>query len=199
MLGLAGLLLLPMVYAFRGSGGRGRREAALALHRGQLAELRRDREEARIGPAEYEAAKLEVERRLLAADALRDAANTGNARPLLIGAVIAVPVAAFALYLPGSTPDVPSEPHGQWLAQQRQEQGKLAQIIDELRARLAVLDPATAQASEGQAYLGEALAEQAQTITPEALALFRQSLAHAPAGAAWRGLDTQRIAEATPP
>ena len=33
--------------------------------------------------------------------------------------LIAVPIVAFALYLPGSTPNVPSEPHAQWLRSSR--------------------------------------------------------------------------------
>ena len=197
MIGLAILLMVPLALVFiGGSSTRNRREAALALHKAQLEELARDLTDGRIAAPEYNAAKLEVERRLLAADGFSERAMDGNARLLLIATVIAVPVMAFALYLPGSTPNIPSEPHAKWLVQQQAIDARLAGIIAAIRARLANEDPNSVDASQGQAYLAEALAEQAGAITPEALALFKQSLAHAPADASWRPLDEQRIAQA---
>jgi cytochrome c-type biogenesis protein CcmH len=197
MIGLAILLMVPLALVFIGGGSaRNRREAALALHKAQLEELARDLTDGRIAAPEYNAAKLEVERRLLAADDFSERAMDGNARLLLIATVIAVPIMAFALYLPRSTPNIPSEPHAKWLVQHQAIDERLAGIIAAIRARLANEDPNSADASQGQAYLAEALAEQAGTITPEALALFRQSLAHAPADASWRPLDEQRIAQA---
>lgn len=197
MLALALAFTAPLLFALRRPRSvQNRREAALSLHRAQLMELARDREDGRIGLAEYQGAKLEVERRLLAADAAPDATLNGNASLLLVASIIALPIAAFALYLPGSAPNVPSEPHTKWAAQQTQQAQRLSQLIALLRAHLASVDPASANASQGQAYLAEALAEQAGTVTPEALALFKQSLAHAPANASWRTLDEQRISEA---
>jgi cytochrome c-type biogenesis protein CcmH len=64
--------------------------------------------------------------------------------------------------------------------------------------RLATENPNSVDASQGEAYLAEALSEQAGTITPEALALFKQSLANAPASASWQPLDQERIAQAQP-
>jgi cytochrome c-type biogenesis protein CcmH len=197
MLGLTVLLMAPLLMVFGRKDTRNRREAALSLHRAQLEELARDLTDARIAPAEYKAAKLEVERRLLAADTLREAPWNGNARFLLWATVLAVPVMAFALYLPGSTPTIPSEPHGKWLAEQQALNAQRAALITKIRARLASEDPNSADASQGKAYLGEFLAEQAGTITPEALSLFQQSLAHAPPDADWRGLDEERITQAT--
>ena len=198
MLGLAILLMAPLALAFTGGPGtRNRRDAALALHKAQLEELARDLTDGRIAASEYNAAKLEVERRLLAADSFTERAMDGNARFLLIVTALAVPVMAFALYLPGSTPNIPSEPHARWLVQQQAIDARLAGLVAAIRARLTNEDPNSLDASQGQAYLAEALAEQAGTVTPEALALFRQSLAHAPADASWRRLDEQRIAQAT--
>lgn len=195
---LALLLTAPLLLALRRPGIlRNRRDAAMALHRAQLTELVRDRDEGRIGQPEYQAAKLEVERRLLAADSAAPPALTGDARVLLVATIVAVPLAAFALYLPGSTPAVPSEPHAQWAAKQAASDRALDGLIFRLRAHLAVQDPNSVDASQGEAYLAEALSEQAGAITPEALALFQKSLANAPAGASWRGLDEQRIAQAT--
>jgi cytochrome c-type biogenesis protein CcmH len=197
MFGLAIVLMVPLAFAFRGGHTtRDRREAALALHRSQLEELTRDLADNRIGAPEYKAARLEVERRLLTADSLKERPLDGNARFLLFATIIAIPVVAFALYLPGGTPSVPSEPHAQWLAQQQAANARLNQFITLLRARLAGEPANTLDASQGEAYLAEALAEQAGTITPEALALFKQSIANAPANASWRQLDEQRIAQA---
>ncbi len=77
-------------------------------------------------------------------------------------------------------PGVPSEPHAQWAAQQAATQQRLDQLIGLLRAHLATVTPNSPDASQGQAYLAEALTEQAGMITPEALSLFKQSLANAP-------------------
>jgi cytochrome c-type biogenesis protein CcmH len=197
MLAVILLLTAPLAFAFRRPRSlQNRREAALALHRAQLAELSRDLEEGRIGAAEFQAARLEVERRVLAADATATPVLNGDARLLLIITMVALPIAAFALYLPGSTPTVPSEPHAQWAAQQAADAARLDKFVTILRAHLSAEDPNSVDASQGQAYLAEALAEEAGTITPEALSLFQQSLAHAPAGASWRVLDEQRIAQA---
>src|SRR5579875_2042264 len=77
---LAGVTMAPLGLALRrGAVARGRRDADLALHRAQLAELDRDLAEGRIGPAEHKEARLEVQRRLLAADAARDPEGTARA------------------------------------------------------------------------------------------------------------------------
>ncbi len=195
MLALALLFTAPLLIAFRPAHIRNRREAALELHRGQLTELLRDREEGRIGGPEYQAARLEVERRLLVADGAVQPEMNGNAKLLLIATIVALPIAAFALYLPGSTPFVPSEPHTQWAARQTAENAKFDNIIAILRAHLAT-DSNPVDLSQGQAYLAEALAERAGAITPEALKLFQESLVSAPANASWRTLDEQRIVQA---
>ncbi len=196
MLGLALVLMTPVAFTYRGGRARDRRAAALAFHRSQLDELSRDLADQRIGAPEYSAAKLEVERRLLAADSIAERPLDGNAWLLLVLTLIAVPIVSFALYLPDSTPNVPSEPHAQWLRTQQKADAQLDQLITLLRARVAGEPANSTDASQGQAYLAEALAERAGTITPEAMALFQQSIAHAPANASWRTLDAQRIAQA---
>ncbi|HUW79577.1 MAG TPA: c-type cytochrome biogenesis protein CcmI [Acidocella sp.] len=198
MFGLAIILMAPLLLVFgRKKTTRNRREAALALHRAQLEELSHDLADGRIAAPEYGAAKLEVERRLLVADGSSEPAPDGNARFLLIATVVAVPVMAFALYLPGSTPNIPSEPHAQWVVKQQEATAQLQEFITAIKMRLASEDPNSPDASQGQAYLAEALSEVAGTITPEALAYFKQSLSTAPPKASWRPLDEQRIAEAT--
>jgi cytochrome c-type biogenesis protein CcmH len=196
MLGLSLVLMTPLIFLVRRARLRDRRGAALELHKAQLAELARDHADGRIGGPEFNAAKIEVERRLLSADGFIEPAMTGNARLLLIGTVIAIPIMAFALYLPGSTPGVPSEPHDQWVIQQNNANAKLIGFIAGLRMHLASVDPSSVDASQGEAYLAEALSEQAGEVTPEALSYFKQSLANAPPMASWRALDEQRIAQA---
>ena len=196
MLALVLLFTAPLLLAFRRPASiRNRREAALELHRAQIVELSRDAAEGRIGGPEYQAARLEVERRLLAADTVAQPAMDGDARLLLVATIIALPIAAFSLYLPGSTPSVPSEPHAQWAAREAVQNARLDNIIAILRAHLAT-DQNLVDASQGQAYLAEALSEEAGAITPEALTLFKNSLANAPENASWRALDEQRIAQA---
>jgi cytochrome c-type biogenesis protein CcmH len=196
MLGLSLVLMAPLAILFARARTRDRRSAALDLHRAQLIELARDKADERIGETEYRAAKIEVERRLLSADEFTEPAMTGNSRLLLIGTVIAIPVMAFALYLPGSTPGVPSEPHAQWVVAQTNANAKLIGFITGLRMHLAGIDPNSVNASQGEAYLAEALSEQAGQVTPEALSYFKQSLANAPPTASWRALDEQRLAQA---
>jgi cytochrome c-type biogenesis protein CcmH len=198
MAALAIVLMLPLfVSLFRKGGTRNRRETAMVLHRAQLDELARDLADGRIAAQEYAGAKLEVERRLLAADSLSEPEATGNARLLLVATAIIVPAMAFALYLPGSTPNVPSEPHAKWMAQQQKSRQQMDFLIAQLRAHLATIDPNSAEASEGQAYLAEALAEEAGQLTPESIALFKQSIANAPANAPWRSLDEERLVQAS--
>ena len=194
MLAVALALTAPLLFAFRRPpvALRNRRDAALSLHRAQLAELQRERDEGRIGGAEYGQARLEVERRLLAADEVATLALGGDARPLLIATIIALPIAAFALYLPGSTPFVPSEPHAAWLARAN----SYAPYIAALRARIAELPPGSPDASQGEDLLAQLLVQQVGYITPDALAACRAALANAPQDAPWRARDAECVAQA---
>jgi cytochrome c-type biogenesis protein CcmH len=199
MFGLAIILMFPLAFIFRVSPAstRGRRDAAIAIHRAQLEELSRDLANGRIAESEYAGAKLEIERRLLAADTLTDTKLDGSAKWFLALTALAVPAMAFLLYLPGSTPHVPSEPHAAWAAAQLRAAAQVDMLISQLRAHLATVDPNSADASEGQALLAEALAERAGGLTPESIALFKQSLANAPPNASWRNLDEQRLVQAS--
>ncbi|MGK9235131.1 c-type cytochrome biogenesis protein CcmI [Inquilinus limosus] len=84
-----------------------------AIYRDQLKELERELAAGEIGPAEAEAAKAEIGRRLLAA--------AGDARPLpsssavpprrvAFGLAVLLPVAALAIYLAEGAPGLPSQP-----------------------------------------------------------------------------------------
>lgn len=200
MFGLAMALSLPILLVFvLPMQAVPRREITLSLYRAQLVELQQDQALGRIDEAGYQSAKLEIEHRLLAADKLPPDPKGGSGKRLLILTAIILPVGAFILYVPGSTPFLPSAPHAWVMKSQAATQQKLENLIHLLRAHLAQVPPDSVNASQGQAYLAEALTEQAGAITPEALNLFEQSLAHAPLGSPWRALDQKRINQVQAP
>jgi len=144
----------------RGASARGRREAALALHRAQLAELDRDLAESRISPPDHATALLEVQRRLLAAAEDRDAPATRTSRAPLVVTLIAVPVIAFALYMVGGVPWLPSMANDPQITAARREAQQEAALIPVLRQRVAALDQHSEQARQGYMLLGGAEARQ---------------------------------------
>jgi cytochrome c-type biogenesis protein CcmH len=224
---LAVAAMAPLgVVLLRARAGRGRREAALALHRAQLGELDTDLAEGRIGAAEHAAAKLEVQRRLLAADEAEAVPTRGSRVPLVAAAVL-VPLVAFGLYVIQGVPDLPSAPFEQRQAAARQEDA----LINQLRARLAMMDPKDDRTRQGFLLLGNAEAQRqhwadaadayskalalrfdpalaaraaeaitlgAGGVTDEARKLYQQALDTAPKDAPWRGMVEQRLAQAPP-
>jgi cytochrome c-type biogenesis protein CcmH len=117
---LAGLTAIVLFFVLRPLAGGGAaapvREAFdAAVYRDQLQEIESDRARGLIGDAEAEAARLEVARRLLAADskmADSDAApkRSKPAWAALIGIALALPLAAVSLYLLYGSPRLPDEP-----------------------------------------------------------------------------------------
>ena len=67
---------------------------------------------ARILPAEHATARLEVQRRLLAAAASPDVAPARASRLPLVFALLAIPACAVGLYLIGGHPELPAAPAG---------------------------------------------------------------------------------------
>ena len=160
---------------------QGSRALAMTLHRTQLAELDRDLAESRILPAEHATAKLEVQRRLLAAAAAPEAApRTGSRTPLLLAAAL-VPLAALGLYFVGGTPTMPSVIGEATEARRRVAEGDA--LLAQLRQRLAALDPKTEQARQGYILLGSIeeqrgdAAAAAQAFTTALMARFDPTLA----------------------
>lgn len=155
---VAALALAPLGWTLRSAAvARGRREAALALHRAQLEELSRDRAEGRIGPAEHEAAVLEVQRRLLAAAGAPDEdSRTQEMRGPVLVALCAVPIAGFLLYLTGGSPNLPAEPLQARIAQAEQQMHEEAALVAKLQSVLTKLDPHSERAREGYVLLGGA-------------------------------------------
>lgn len=220
------LALLPAIWTSRtgaGIGTRGRREAALALHRAQLLELERDLAECRIGAEDYRTARLEVQRRLLAAAESQEAPPTPrtSSNAVLWACLALAPFATVALYSVAGRPELsrPATP---------QAGPSEAQLIEQLRGVLARMDPHSPQAVQGNLLLAhveesrgddaaaaaawqaalaarfdpqtaihaaEALTRAAGTTTPDAVTLYRRALAAAPPDASWRAALEQRLAE----
>ena len=109
------LLLRPL----RAIGGppADRGESEVALYRDQLDEIVRDVDRGVIGEAEAEAARVEVSRRLLAADEMRqEAARRGEAadprwrKGMAAVLALGVPLVALAIYLQEGSPGLPDRP-----------------------------------------------------------------------------------------
>ena len=190
-------LLVPLVKPRLAA--RDRLASDTAVYRDQLAEVERERGRT-LEPAEADAARTEIERRLLAAadkdavTAAKDApeARRGDAaawhRFLTPALCLAVPLFALGLYLDIGTPGLPSAPFVARSAPPAatptvDEKKALAQAIATLRARLAQ-QPDDAEALSA---LGEALTQQADgVVTPDAQAALRRAR---PAGERHRGLS----------
>ena len=174
---LAVLTLAPLAWTVtRDPGIRGRRDAAIALHRAQLGELDRDLAAGRLMPEEHTAAQLEVQRRLLADAALKEHEPPPPGRITLIATSIAVPALALALYLQGGHPFYQAERAAAAVQPRGAEADRQADaLISQLRARLAVMDPKSDRAREGFVILGRT--ELSLGRLTEAADAWRQALA----------------------
>ena len=157
MLLLALACLAPAaLLAWRPGRARGRRETALALHRAQLADLERDLAEGRLASADHAAATLEVQRRMLrAAEGAEPEGASGGGSTALVAILGLVPAAALLLYLVGGQPGMPSVPHAELVAAQKQEAERATALAEQLRDRLKRLDPRSDMARRGYVMLGE--------------------------------------------
>jgi cytochrome c-type biogenesis protein CcmH len=108
------LVLLPLLR--RPGAVAARREYDLSVYRAQLSELEREAERGLLGPEEAQAARLEIERRMLAADAEGGAEATARTAPgrrrWAVAAVllVALPALSAALYGRLGRPDLPATP-----------------------------------------------------------------------------------------
>lgn len=196
---LALAALLPLAVAvLRPRAARGRREADIALYRAQLAELDREREAGRLDEAGHRAARLEVQRRLIAAaDQPEGGATQMRTSPLLLALLPLIAAGGLALYLVRGSPGMPSATYAERLEAQRRDD----RIIAALRQRLEAMDPQTPQAWRGYVLLGNA--ERARGRDAAAAEAWRKALdAHFDAGLAGDLADLEigrgKAAEATP-
>jgi cytochrome c-type biogenesis protein CcmH len=139
---LAALLSLAVIALFawpllRPHRGVAAGDADLSVYRDQLSELARDEGRGLVPAAEAATAKLEIQRRLLAAASESGPALTparGMPWPLVL-LLLLLPVAAAAIYLDIGNPGLPGLPLASRPPEQPADQ-QLAKIIDLLQAKL---------------------------------------------------------------
>lgn len=136
-----GFVLTPLIR--RGGDGPSRGAFDIAVYRDQLAEIERDVERGLLDRGEADAARIEIERRLLAAAELDQPAAVAAAAPrpgraTAIALGIAVPAAAAILYLALGSPLVPGAPFAVRQAERAMATGQASQAqFEALAARLA--------------------------------------------------------------
>ncbi len=139
---LTAIVLFVLLRPLAGSGGsEPARDAFNAtVYRDQLDEIEADRARGLIGEAEAESARLEVARRLLAADEKArgksgEAKGGALARTALIGVALALPLAALSLYLLYGSPRLPDQPLTARLTDPAQEKS-VGALVARVEARL---------------------------------------------------------------
>lgn len=128
---------------------RTRGEHGLAVLKDQLAEIDRDRAASRLGEAEAAAARLEVERRILAEADRMDGKpespqqdNRWRRFAVAAAVIIGLPVATTAVYLQSGTPGLPDLPLSSraqertQMAERAQQQQGLVEMTQNLEKRL---------------------------------------------------------------
>lgn len=97
-------------------------ESEIALYRDQLAEIARDFDRGVIGEAEAEAARVEVSRRILAADEARTAARQVSGsdprwrKGVALALAAGLPILALGIYLGEGSPGIEDQPFAERLA-----------------------------------------------------------------------------------
>jgi cytochrome c-type biogenesis protein CcmH len=118
--------------------------ADLAVYRDQLEEIERDRLAEIIGPAEAEAARVEVSRRLIAAADARDTQVATNVDAVVLfrrrwfsalAVLVALPLGTASLYLALGSPNLPGQPLAGRIATAHAEQS-LASLIAQVETHL---------------------------------------------------------------
>src|SRR5215469_6703549 len=105
------VVVLPLLRGGRDETERGRIDRT--VYRDQLKELERDRERGLMNESAAAAARLEIERRLLAAESrAAPAPRAGGASPVLVIVLaLTLPAAAALLYVRLGAPGVPDQPY----------------------------------------------------------------------------------------
>ena len=128
-------LLLPVLK--RGAGeGVDRNAYDRAVFRDQLAELDRDLERGVIGPAEAEAARNEISRRIIAAAERPQERQAAVAPAVALLCVLLVPIVAIPLYVKAGSPGLPGVPLAARMAE-AEEKGDYEALIVKVEQHLA--------------------------------------------------------------
>ena len=197
-------LLLPVLK--RGAGeGVDRNAYDRAVFRDQLAELDRDLERGVIGPAEAEAARNEISRRIIAAAGRPQERQAAVAPAVALLCVLLVPIVAIPLYVKAGSPGLPGVPLAARMAE-AEEKGDYEALIVKVEQHLAS-NPDDIEAGQGivsaeahdlfgkaleldpklpKARFYDALALKQEGKTAEAKAALEAFLKDTPADAPWR-------------
>ena len=160
LVAVSALALLPVALRLlKPATARGRRDAALQLHRTQLREVDRDLHDGLIGPEDHATARLEIQRRMLAEAETAEIASTRATSAPLMAALVLIPIGAVALYLIGGHPTLPAQPLAERIAASSRTLDRDAQLLDELRASLRTLDPHSERTRQGYLLVGQAEAQ----------------------------------------
>jgi cytochrome c-type biogenesis protein CcmH len=174
-----GVLLIPLLRSR--SATTSRFEAELAIYRNQLTEIERERAGGTLPRAEAAAARLEVERRILAA-ADQAKAGTASGMPALHKFLppmlaLGIPLIVLGVYLQLGHPGLPSAPFTPGASAPAEPAIDIPRLLAAARARVA----ASPDDPEAQAMLGEALTLEADgTVTQPAVEAFRKALQSRP-------------------
>lgn len=139
MLAVAAALLIPALR--RGADDADAAEFDLEVYRNQLEQLESDKAAGLIAGTEADAARAEISRRMLDADARRGSASSGT-RPLPASRWIAmataavVPLAALLLYADWGAPDIPGHPFAERSHELTQQTADLRTRVTKLRENL---------------------------------------------------------------
>lgn len=177
-----GALLIPLLRAPRRSAGR--LDGELAIYRDQLDEIERERAAGTIAETDAAAARLEIERRALAAGDQTGAMPSAPAdralhKVLSPALALAIPLLALGLYLHIGRPGLPAAPTvaGAPRPPSNAEPMDVARLVKLARDRVA----AQPDDAEAQSALGEALTLEADgTVTAAAIAAFEKAVALQP-------------------
>ncbi len=130
-------LLLPAVTGRAREPRADRNAHDRAVFRDQLAELERDAARGMIGPAEAEAARNEIARRLIAVSGSEPGPRAGAATPIVaLALAVLVPLAALPLYLKAGSPGLADVPLTQRMAE-AEDKGDYDALIAKVQLHLA--------------------------------------------------------------
>ena len=130
------VLLWPVVRNSAPSHNDDRESFDRAIFRDQLAELDRDVERGMIGAAEADAARNEIARRIIAADAQQPASRRIGSAWLAPVVALLLPAAALPLYLASGSPGLPDVPRAERIAKAA-ETGDFDAMIAQVEEHLA--------------------------------------------------------------
>ena len=134
--GLVAVLIAPLRRAEIPSA-QSRSDYDLAVYRDQLAELERDLSRGAIATGDADAARAEISRRILAADAARQSAPGTKSQILWakLATAISIPLLAIGLYIAEGRPNLAGVPHAERLAN-AEKTGDFEALIAKVSAHL---------------------------------------------------------------